>query len=272
MESKGSCHQLSHTSCDIPEHAKRSVESQGKCELQRERSCNCPECPSGLGPTESRGITDQLHETSSKIPRQCKRGMESQGSSHQLCETGCSMPKHSTGGGGCGASSGDGGGGDSDHEPVNLSQVNSQPASSSLVMACVANQSDGDSASDLYPGSRNCDDSVDAHDGGAVMSDGSDANSGGDVYVVNGSDDSESGYSSDSLNSLEVSPVVDFFVDVNTQETVTANWLRSPRVLYSQLRTTGTMMMVVVVVVGGVVEEDTVLLGAEAAVAVGRSA
>ena len=81
------------------------------------------------------------------------------------------------------------------------------------------------------------------------MSDGSDANSGGDVYVVNGSDDSESGYSSDSLNSLEVSPVVDFFVDVNTQETVTANWLRSPRVLYSQLRTTGTMMMVVVVVV-----------------------
>ena len=32
------------------------------------------------------------------------------------------------------------------------------------------------------------------------------------------------------------------------------------------------MMVVVVVVVGGVVEEDTVLLGAEAAVAVGRSA
>ena len=59
--------------------------------------------------------------------------------------------------------------------------------------------------------------------------------------IANGSEESgsESGYSSDSLNSLEVSPVGDLYVDVKTQTTVTPNSLQSPRVLYSLGRTTG---------------------------------
>ena len=153
--------------------------------------------------------------------------MESQSSSDQRCEASCGIPGQSQGNA------------NDNDEPWDSAQVVSQSAPDSHLPASAStNQSDEDSASGNYPGSSCSGGSVDEHYNSGMSSrrDGS-----GVGAIANGSEESgsESGYSSDSLNSLEVSPVGDLYVDVKTQTTVTPNSLQSPRVLYSLVRTTG---------------------------------